>query len=64
MPILHHHQKQGLLLTPLWILQSSKFNVQSLDNLASKTLSDLKHNGGHQQTHFMGEIWQHSAAID
>ncbi len=62
MPIFHHHQKQGLLLTPLWILQSSKFNVQSLDNLASKTLSDLKHNGG--QTHFTCEIWQHSAAID
>ncbi len=36
MPIFHHHQKQGSLLTPLWILQSSKFNVQSLDNLALK----------------------------
>jgi hypothetical protein len=42
------------------IIKMSMFRVGTI--LPSKTLSDLKHNGG--QTHFTGEIWQHSAAID
>jgi hypothetical protein len=55
-------KKQGLLLTPLQILQSSKFNVHSSDNLCLKNTAKLKHN--HCQTRFMGEIWQHSTTIE